>query len=104
LFVDVFHRRGPQILGGVFFDATRRDCRKFRLEMTKLAIVTHRTGLRPDVVFHGTPDEAVRFYKDFSTPGEVCLFVCRSAERTKKLKAAEPDAEATAPRARKRVL
>ncbi len=72
--------------------------------MTKLAIVTHRTGLRPDVVFHGPPDEAVRFYKDFSTPGEVCLFVCRSAERTKKLKAAAPDAEATAPRARKRVL
>ena len=74
------------------------------IEMTKLAIVTHRTGLRPDVVFHGSPDEAIRFYKDFSTPGEVCLFVCRSAERTKKLKAAEPDEEAIAPRARRRVL
>ena len=72
--------------------------------MTKLAIVTHRTGLRPDIVFHGTADEAIRFYKDFSTPGEVCLFVCRSAERTKKLKHSAPDEEAAAPRARKRVL
>lgn len=52
--------------------------------MTKIAIVVHRTGLTPKVVFHGTNDEALRFFRDFSEPGETSLFYCRAAERTKK--------------------
>ena len=72
--------------------------------MTKLAIVTHRTGIKPDVIFTGTPDEALRFYKAFDTPGEVCLFFCRQAERTKKLRATEPEPEALAPKTKRRIL
>ena len=52
--------------------------------MTKIAIVVHRTELNPKVVFHGTNDQALKFFKDFSEPGETTLFFCRSAERTKK--------------------
>ena len=52
--------------------------------MTKIAIVVHRTGLTPKVVFHGTNDEALRFFRGFDEPGETSLFYCRSAERTKK--------------------
>ena len=69
--------------------------------MTKIAIVTHRTGFRTDVVFHGATDRAIEFYKSFSQPGEISLFVCHRADRQKKLKATEPDAEVRPPLRRK---
>lgn len=72
--------------------------------MTKISIVTHRTGLRADVVFHGTADEATRFYKAFQQPGETCLFICRTADRTKKIRATEPEPEAVPARGRKKLL
>jgi hypothetical protein len=71
--------------------------------MTKISIVTHRTGLRTDVVFHGPTDRAIEFYKAFSQPGEISLFVCNRADRTKKLKATEPEAEVRPP-SRKKLL
>lgn len=52
--------------------------------MTKIAIVVHRTELNPKVVFSGTNDEALKFFRAFDQPGETSLFYCRSAERTKK--------------------
>ena len=52
--------------------------------MTKIAIVVHRTESAPKVVFHGTNDEALKFYRSFNQPGETTLFYCRAAERTKK--------------------
>lgn len=72
--------------------------------MTKISIVTHRTGLTPDIVFHGNTDQAIRFYRDFNQPGEVALFVCSRADRTKKIKATEPESEVLPPKARKRIL
>ena len=72
--------------------------------MTKISIVTHRTGLSADVVFHGTTDQALKFYKAFDQPGETCLFVCRTADRMKKIKATEPEPEVTASPKRRKLL
>jgi hypothetical protein len=74
------------------------------LIMTKIAIVTHRTGVSPKVVFHGANDEAIKFFKAFKEPGELSLFYCRSAERTKKIAApavVEPAPEPVKPTRRK---
>jgi hypothetical protein len=71
--------------------------------MTKISIVTHRTGLRTDIVFHGPTDKAVDFYKAFNQAGEIALFVCTRADRTKKIKATEPEPEVRPP-ARKKLL
>lgn len=54
------------------------------LIMTKIAIVVHRTAVDTKVVFSGTNDEALKFFRAFDESGETSLFYCRSAERTKK--------------------
>jgi hypothetical protein len=45
----------------------------------------------------------VDFYKAFNQAGEIALFVCTRADRTKKIKATEPEPEVRPP-ARKKLL
>lgn len=53
---------------------------------TKLGIVTHKTGVHPDIVFQGSCSEAMAFYRSFRQPGEVAVFFCRTPEMSKRLR------------------